>query len=450
MNERDDSGEQETLWFGTARRRITPTVPVSLSGYFNVRMWDAVLDDIWAQALLLRQGRRMTAIVQLDLLYATAELCRAVRDSIRDISGLDPRTLVLAASHTHTAPETRLSHKGSNQAYNAFLVRAVADAIREAAATLRPGTFLHGRAKDDRFAFNRRCWMTSGRVVTNPPRRDPGIVRPEGPIDPEIGLLGIRSDGKLAVLLVNISNHADTIGGNGVSGDWPGFLRRRLEDQLGAVILPLIGASGNINHFDLSKDINQTRYPEAQRIGEGYAETVIAAVANMVVSNSQNLRTAHTVFRTGPREIPPEDIALAQEHSRRYEFIADHDLTAEDLAKNSPAVLKYFADELLKVAADRAERRYETVAMLLGETVLVSLPGEPFVEIGLRIKQEMTGGRPTLVVAHANGAAGYIPNRFNFGRGGYETTPASAPNSVETADRMLEAVQMLLRRLLRQ
>ena len=34
------------IQFGMARRCINPQVPVSLAGYFNIRMWDKVLDDI--------------------------------------------------------------------------------------------------------------------------------------------------------------------------------------------------------------------------------------------------------------------------------------------------------------------------------------------------------------------------------------------------------------------
>ena len=46
--------------------------------------------------------------------------------------------------------------------------------------------------------------MKSGKVVTNPGKLNPDILRPEGDNDPEIPMLAIRSNGKLAVLIANI------------------------------------------------------------------------------------------------------------------------------------------------------------------------------------------------------------------------------------------------------
>lgn len=53
--------------FGKARRVITPRLPVSLAGYFNVRMWNHVLDDIEVRAIVFRSGTECCAILQFDL-----------------------------------------------------------------------------------------------------------------------------------------------------------------------------------------------------------------------------------------------------------------------------------------------------------------------------------------------------------------------------------------------
>ena len=441
---------QEPILFGHARRKITPAVPVGLAGYFNTRMWTKVLDDIWVDALVLQQGELMTAIVVCDLIGAPAKLVARYRESIGDISGLAPEKVLFTATHVHTAPILDETREDGSPDYNHFLVEKIGAAVREAAASLRPGTLVRGRTSDNRFAFNRRYWMKSGKVVTNPPRQHPDIVRPEGPIDPEIPLLGIVEDDRLKILVANMVNHADTIGGCEISAGWPGFFRRRLEEQLGedTRVMTLIGTAGNINHFEIDSLRNQTNYDEARRIGTGYAETVEKAVSNLAESESQSMQVTRALFKTGPREISEEELARAREDSAKFEAATDDDLTSEDLAKGSPAALKYFADRLLKVAADRAEREYEVMGMTLGDTVLVSLPGEPFVEIGLRIKQEFTGGRPTFVVSHGNGESGYIPNRFNFERGGYETQPLASPNSMATADILLDTVKAVVEELI--
>ncbi|OGV75451.1 MAG: hypothetical protein A3K19_25610 [Lentisphaerae bacterium RIFOXYB12_FULL_65_16] len=433
------------LLFGHARRTITPTVPVSLAGYFNIRMWTGVKDDLYVQALALKQDKTLTVLVHFDLIGVYGEVLDGVRSGCADLAGLKREHILLTGTHTHTAPEIRPHPGWSNPEYNRAVVAQAVACVHDAVAALQPcEKIVYGQASDDRFAFNRRYWMNTGAVITNPPRCDPGIVRPEGVIDPEIGLLGLAVGGKLQVLLTSISNHTDTISGCEVSCDWPGFLRRKLEAAVpGLLVMPLTGASGNINHFNPHGPAEQSGYDIARRIGEGYAESILPVLPKLTESASTDLAVAATAFTTGPREINDNELAEAREHAAKYTFDENYTLTSEDLATRSPAALKYFADRLLKVAADRTHKTFEVRALGIGDAVIVNLPGEPFVEIGLAIRKELCKGRPALI-ATLNQNAGYIPNRWNFGRGGYETMPLSSPYSVGTADLLLDAVRKAL------
>ena len=438
------------LLFGHARRGIDPSVPVSLAGYFNIRMWTEVLDGLFVQALALKDASTgfMSVLVHFDLVGVSNEFMARIRDGCADIDGLADEDFLFTATHTHTAPEIRSQARGGNPDYNRFAVAQAVAAVHEAAGNLKPGDVVVGKAFDDRFAFNRRYWMTSGEVVTNPPRRSPDIDKPEGPIDPKIGLLGFRSGDGLEVLLTNVVNHSDTTEGCQVSADWPGALRRALEKQFdGLQVIPVTGAAGNINHFDPNGPDIQSGPDVARRIGEGYAETVSKVLADLVPCTAQGLRGACTTFRTGPREIDPEELAQAREHAAKYTFDGSRTLTSEDLATKSPAALKYFADHLIRIAEDRHEHSFEVHALLIGDAVLVTLPGEPFVEIGLTVKQEFTAARPTLIAA-LNQDCAYIPNRFNYGRGGYETTPRCSPYSIETGEHLLQAARTVVQELL--
>ena len=208
--------------------------------------------------------------------------------------------------------------------------------------------------------------------------------------------------------------------------------------------MSITGCEGNINHFDPNGPEVQYGYDVAQRIGEGYAASAIAALSTMTASGSQGLQAAQGTFEALPPEIPEADIEEAREHARKYTFDGETSLTSEDLATKTPAALKYFADHLLMLAEDCSSKLFEVQAMRIGDGVLVSLPGEPFVEIGLAIKQEMLHGQPAIVAILNDDNAAYIPNRFNFGHGGYETTPRCAPYAPDTADRMLAAVKQLV------
>lgn len=438
------------MQFGTAAVKITPTMPVTLSGYFNVRMWDRVLDDLYAQALVLRDPRTGVSLtlVVLDLVGVPEALVARVRERLPDVPNL-----LITCTHTHTAPAVELKEEGSSAAFLDFLVERIVAAVREASARMQPADEIRfARENDHRFAFCRRWWTRSGRVVTNPPRRYPELLGPEGPIDPDIPVLSIWANGRARVVLANIVNHTDVIGGTGVSGDWPGLmrdaLRRRIHDDE-TLVMPLIGTSGDIAHVDAWSDEDRFSYEWSRRIANGYAESIAAAL-KCSTRQKPSLTLAHTTFTTGPRELSDDQIAaaktIAAEHKGAFQ---PGDLTAFDFAKRTPAALKYFADALLKVAADRRTREYEVFAVEIGETTLVSLPGEPFSAYGVKIKRELLEDRPAIVVTHGNGLCDYIPMSHHYANGGYETESAVSWLSTSTGETMMAAVERALKDLRR-
>jgi hypothetical protein len=446
---------QEELFYGIGRSCINPQMPISLAGYFNVRMWDGVLDDIEVRALVLNQARQYCAIVQFDLVTVSQELAEAFYEEIADLKELSKRNVIITATHSHTAPVLRANFPGSHPDYVPFAAKKAAEAVREALDKMRQGELFTGRTMDNRFCFNRRYWMKSSTVVTNPGKLNPDITRPEGEVDYEIPLIGIKDGGELKVLLANIVNHTDTIGGSKVSADWPGFFVRRVQAKLGknSMVMPLIGASGNINHFDVSTDMDQTCYKEAERIGRGYADTVAKALEKLEPVSAFVLKTKHAEVICDSREIPPEELAEAKLTLRKYKAIPHPahggTLTSEDLARKAPAALKFFAQSLIDMANDQEPRVFNLVGIFLGKCCIASLPSEPFVEIGLQIKKSIFAEYNAMVVSHSNGTGnarvggGYIPNSWNYGRGGYETTPRSNPVSVKTADHLLAAWRKL-------
>lgn len=452
------------ITYGHAVRSLNPEVPVSLAGYFNKRMWTGVLDDLAVRALVLRHKGATAVLAQCDLVTITAELYdQVLAELIRN--GLDAgrHNLILCATHTHTAPEVRPGKPGANPAYLPFAASQIAAAIGAACSMATDGILCMGLAHDHRFSFNRRYWMRDGRVKTNPGKLNPDILRPEGEVDFEIPLLAIKdAGGVVRVLLANIVNHSDCIGGSLVSADWPGFFIRALQDDFGAgaLVLPLVGCAGNINHFDVSHGAPQTSYAEAERIGRGYAESVRQTLASLTPVTGAGLRVVSANVTSAPREISAEERQAAQAVLDRFPEIdvasgnAAEDLTSEDLARGTPYALKYFAWHLLKAAENDETPVFHLTGFSAGDIAIVSMPCEPFAEIGLILRKEIFAGKALcLVTEHGNGTGGrhyyggYIPNMWNYGRGGYEDTPRSNPFAQATAPLLLAAWRELARRL---
>jgi hypothetical protein len=424
---------------------------VSLCGYFNDRVADGVLDDIYVKSLVLESETESAALFVFDLAYVETEFVQRVRGALSTEYGLRGDMTTFTATHTHTAPEICAGgHVPVSSAYIDFLYEKTLEAYRRALANVQPCQVRFHLGRNGELAFNRRYWMKSGEVVTNPGKLNPDILKPEGPIDRDVGVAGLFAGEKLTTVLINIVNHSDTIGGTRVSADWPGHLSRLVKKKVGKDIpvLVMIGTAGNINHFDVTTDRNQTCYEESQRVGEGYAKTVLDSLARCLPVESTPLRTARIHFEVPPREISDEEIRQARKETAfEGKETSDGNLTSEGLAAGDPSILKFFALRLLKLAEDCSPRKLEVQGIRFGDLVILSVPGEPFVEVGLELKK-YSRARYTFIAEVANvSSSGYIPLGVNFSRGGYETAPMSSPNSIKTATILIQKAKELLDKL---
>jgi len=414
---------------GFGRAIVTPQRGIPLSGYFAPRFNRGVRDHLHVRACLFRQGATTAGIVQMDVLEVTAELISSIRAGLRDAGADYADELIVCATHTHTGPDLcrhlNDTDPAAFAAMSANLVRQSMHAVQWAERNLAPAELFGATVVNNPFAFNRRYWMKDGALITNPGKLNPDIDRPEGPVDREIGVLKIVQDGETAGFLTNIVNHTDTIGDDLVSADWPGFLERALQRRCDrqAPVITLVGASGNINHFDVTSEQSQTWHGEARRIGEGYADIVWQALPQ-AEKVAGPLEVKVVTFPLRKRPISPEELAGARQLLADTEGL-DGVTTSEDLAKGSPVALRYFAKELLQYAENEGGTVAEfplTCIRFGRDLAIVSLPGEPFTEIGLALKRQSPFGK-TFVVSNANGYAGYLPLQECFARGGYEPLP---------------------------
>jgi neutral ceramidase len=96
--------------------------------------------------------------------------------------------------------------------------------------------------------------------------------------------------------------------------------------------------------------------------------------------------------------------------------------------------------------------RCEVQVVRLGPFLLVAIAGEPFVEIGQAIEEQLLGRAgvgAVLVAGYANGNAGYLCTAEAYAEGGYEAATAHVnyhrpgPYTDETASLLIEAATSL-------
>jgi hypothetical protein len=429
---------------GAASVLITPPLGTPLAGYYSPRGATAVLDDLHCKALVLEQDGTKAALVVCDLISLSRRTVLEARRLIEKQTGIPGGHVMISATHTHTGPvitrdgpRDQLDRGDSDLArrYTEKLPERIARSVVQANQKLTPARAAAAVGQEAGLSFNRRFLMRDGTVSWNPRKQDPNILRPAGPIDPDVGVLTFdTAPGKPIATYVNFAMHPDTIGGQAVSADYAGVLARLLAEFRGAEMVTVFanGCCGNLNHRAIGWADPQHGPHEARRIGTVLAGAVSRTYPALKAVRDGSLRAKLALVKLPLASITPNEIARAREVVKRV---------------NDPKTSfmeKVKAYQVLDVAGRNGQPwEVEVQVVALGDQVAwVSLPGEIFVELGLAIKKA-SPFRYTLIAELANGSIGYIPDRPAYAQGNYEVVSArcaagSGEVLVEEAVRLLK------------
>lgn len=426
---------------GASRVDITPPVGTALAGYFSDRKASGVHDPLYAKALAVESGDEAAAILACDLICLYRETVQQIRSLAQRKSGIPAERIMVACTHTHLGPATvDIFQTAADRAYLERLVPEAAEAVSSACGRMRPASLSIASGELHGVAFNRRYRLADGAVMTNPGRR-PDIVGPAGPVDPQVAVLAFTGeDGRPIALLVNFACHLDTIGGDVVSADYPGFMAAVVRDSLGedVEVVFVNGACGDVNHIDLSDASPPKGFDMARSIGERLAAKVLetlSASRRTRPARMERVLCASDVLRLEVRAIPEQELERARSALATAPPLGSYDHE------------QVYAREAILVSELAREVEAEIQEFCLGEAALVGAPFEMFCELGLAIKAA-SPFQPTMVVELANGYEGYLPTRKAYQEGGYETRAArSSKLSPGSGEAVVECATGLLRRL---
>ena len=439
--------------FGFAREDITPNAGLLLAGYFNLRPNRGAYDRLSIKAAAFRSGDECTAVVSFDLCLFGASFVNELDAMLAAENSPLAGKVLYCATHTHTGPYiTSFFGQDPDLEYVASVKAKTVAALKNAYASLAPAELYTADTECTTLSFNRRYIMKNGKTLTNPGKLNADIDHPEGGIDPKIIMMQVNQYGRPAMLLANISNHTDTIGGDIVSADWPGRMEAEIQRSFGydIPVMTIIAPQGNINHFDVSTPANQTSYDEAKRIGKGYANAILSALYRLHKVDDTIITVKRSTFEAPYLKLTDEEYAEAKrvyEENKDAEMEPGRDLTSEDIARGVPAVKKLFAEKAIQCRENPipGKRIEHQIAITFGtELAFVSLPAEPFVEIGYAIRKASKYPY-TVIAALGMGEIGYVGLSQHYGNGGYETSPSRGLADRTVGDTMIAGAVSLLK-----
>ena len=432
-------------------------------------------DPLYVKALVLDDDTTRLAILTMDVIDIGSEselphdFLLSVRTKIEKEFNISGKNVLVNASHNHCV----------GGQISEDVVDKTVDAVRQACANLVPAKIGVGHGKEDRITMNRRIKLKNGKAWTerqaNPSPEDEDVAG-VGLIDPEIGILRIDTlDDKPFAVVYNFTSHP-YIGasGGGVTAELPGFASKVIEDDLGDGVLALFlqGAAGNVTEI-LYKDVNRPRNSEplgmmlglstleawrAAKTGNGSLRVISETLdlprrqdiptrikaleeeqnqlLKSLIGTSLNFKTflpLYIQYRLHP-EYPSyyaywymqqqtmgriEQAALDAENKKNIEKYLNNVYAMEKLARIQTNLGILRNRQAMLEKSGSATVPIEVQIIKIGDFVLVTFPGELFVEIGLNIKKA-SPHKHTFIAAYSNGMIGYCPTDEAFEGWAYE------------------------------
>ena len=417
-----------TFRAGLADVDITPPPGTHKIGWIKVIVSDHVLDPLCARAAVFESGGTRLGIVQLDVLCVPAPLPARIRQAIAAAHDFPGENIMVSATHNHAGPAVadRAVVK-RDDAYLETLLDKIVGVFGEALARAEPAQLGFGRRFEFNTSSNRRVLMRDGTVKTHGRFSDPDALCFEGPIDPEVAVVGVRADdGRPLGALVNFACHPTHHGPTGaLSAGWPGVLAREMTSHGCPITLFLQGAAGNIHTASPATGKDQPM----EEVGKTLADHAADALSEMQFTADVTLACRSRTIDLPLREPTEEQVRGTAFGAQRFV---------------DPTIYDQIIPGLIERYRQSPTKPAELQVLELGDALIAAVPAEYFVEYALRLKQA-AWPRPALVVACANGMLGYVPTKEAFEHGGYETTfgPPSCM-APEAGDLIADAVTRLI------
>ena len=379
-----DSNPNGRIMAGFGKVDITPPAHESFEIY----------DPLFFRALHVRQGDRQVTFLAADL-FLFDEYCFDMMAEDLAETDVDPAWVLPGASHMGTGPTlfqfyvnqpTEALKEFGNEARYA---RAAAEAVRMARADASPARVAMGTGPaESGLQYNRRAHDEYGNLrmvsLTEFPRPPDDLVYDA--VDPQVGVVRFDRDGGRPIALTNFGCHALALWdlrGN-VSADYPGVVVRELGERgIDGLFIP--GALGNVH------PVRETEDP-CGRIGRSLAGTALAIHNGLTPREDVELGLFKRTIRIARQ--PVADVEAAR---KEWEV---NPPAAEGLARYEYWLARTYRDQPTCV--------FDFHAVVLGDSALIHIPGEPFVETSFAIREAAAFDR-VMLLCNPCPEVGYLP-----------------------------------------
>lgn len=338
---------------GFGEADITPSWPVRLS-YGRSEATAGFYDRALVHALLLEVDDVQTLLLEFDVIGIRGGDAEFIKREVARGTGLDPRHMIVAATHNHSYARTR------DEQVRAFMAERAAEAARDAQASVSEARIGVGK-------MNAREDLNLNRAEL------------EGLANPLLYVLRVDDpDGNLRGILFNYGTHAtiftewSRVGQTGP--DWPGYIREYVRAR---------------THLDLL-------YERYQNKNDISTEPFVMFAGG--AAGDQQPRRSDIVLR-GART-PPKKVFM--------EKLGDEVLNLLQRVETTGQVRLTFRSTRLELARrDGSQREVQLKSLILNDAVLATIPGELGVDLAYQF-EAVSPFEKNMLITNADGYIGYI------------------------------------------
>lgn len=420
---------------GFSRSDVTPQMGVRLGGYgIPERPAESVHDNLYSSALVLEHGTIRCAIISLDWTSITEATTETIKKGINAKTNIPLDNIIVCAIHTHSAPNVMFvpGWGDAEQEYIDSIMQAILESVVQAAKNLSPAKLGVGTIQSQ-VGVNRRTVHEDGHVGFE------GNIN--GSYDPTMTVVRIvdMKDSPITTVIHYGAHNTAWGAARIVSRDWAGVMLDRLESQSGSPAMFINGAIG-----DVGPRTNQYVGNGKFSAGTGDGLEAVLEVGYRAATDALKCFFSINSFDETPvlkstvaditipvKQLPPLTEVIAKlEELKAY----------ENAWGEKKCQYEYY--RRVFEAHKQPPRTFITIEsriIAFGEVAFISLPGEPFSSISLRLRKGSLFPY-TLLVSSANGCIVYIPDVEARKIGGYEVTMESAVHTylpVENSDEFI-------------
>jgi len=401
--------------YGAVRSvNITPPIGMALGGYMGRDHGsEGIMDDLFAKVLVLSDGNEKAVLVTAEVAALDYHITKRVRNIVQKNTDIRGENIMVTASHTHSGPNAcrresnyawmNIGDSDVNSAYYTLLCENIANAV----------IWANNNLEEIKIGMGRGSLVGLG---SN--RQDPNKT-----FDSEVYVLRIdnKYDEPIAVV-VNYACHPTVLSENNyfVSGDFPSYMMRgisKLYPKCEAMFIQ--GAAGNISS---RYNRRSSGFDEARRMGEMLAGEVIKVMNTVLMVDEIDINAFNLPVEIPVRNFDPDEKCIKKIEDAKNNLDRLKKEGASEKIMRAAVVTLQGAEinYMLKKSLDIKAFNTEMQLIKLGETVIVSVPGELFNEIGIKIKR-LSEKYHIIIAGYANDYIGYILTTESYDEDNYES-----------------------------